>query len=406
MRRAFTFAALPLVLASCARIGEVSDAPRSGAVLSGAPSDNLSDACVGNFDPTIDYFPAKTAVRHAAQFRVTYHKHYKLITFEPTVYTQETIQYLLVQCGAPVPTGYSNARVIQIPVRRFVLNHAGFISCVVRLGIADRLIGVNSMLGVSHPEIISRFERGLVQEVGSASHSNVEKTMALDPDVLMTFYSAYPNFNTHPKLWEVGIQAVPLADHFELTPLGRAEWIKFIAALFNRERETEEIFAPAEMRYLALKEKTRGVLERPQVLLGWSWARDIWSLSGGRNFMARMIEDAGGQYFWNDDLAWSLIQASYERVFDRQADTSVWLGRGFMPGSRSAMIASDSRARFLSPIERDGVYSSDKKTSVHRRAPFNDQSLDQPEVVLADIIRILHPDRLPDHDPVFFRKLN
>lgn len=290
MRSAFTFAALLLVLASCARIGAVSDARRSGAVLSGTPKDNLTDACVGNFDPTIDYFPAKTSVRHAAQFRVTYHKHYKLITFEPTVYTQETIQYLLVQCGAPVPTGYPNARVIQIPVRRFVLNHAGFISSVVRLGVADRLIGVNSMLGVSHPEIISRFERGLVHEVGSASDSNVEKTMALDPDVLMTFYSAYPNFNTHPKLWEVGIEAVPLADHFELTPLGRTEWIKFIAALFNREREAEEIFAPAETQYLALKKKTRGVLERPQVLLGWSWARDIWSLSGGRNFVARMIE--------------------------------------------------------------------------------------------------------------------
>jgi hypothetical protein len=37
--------------------------------------------------------------------------------------------------------------------------------------------------------------------------------------------------------------------------------------------------------------------------------------------------------------------------------------------------------------------------------PYSDQSLDKPEIVLADFVSALHPDLLPGHRPVFLRKL-
>jgi iron complex transport system substrate-binding protein len=374
--------------------------------FTGQPTSNL-DGCPDHYDPSIDYFPEKLSFHYAKQLRVTYHGNYKVVEFNPSVHTKETFRYVLVQCGTPAPAGYTGARMVQIPVQRFTLNHVEYGATVVRLGVLDRLVGVPSLLAYSTPEIVEAGRRGEVHEVGSRSHSSLEPTVAVDPDVAFLFYSAYPNANLHPQLWQLGVEGVPLASHFEPHPLGRSEWIKLFALFFNRERKAEEMFAPAAIRYEGLARRARTAPARPEVLLGVPNGRDIWALAGGRNFMAQFVWDAGGHYFWRDELAGSLVMADYERVLDESLGTAVWIGGNGVNriSTRQELIRNDPRLAFFAPMEHGDVFAGDRGIDKRRAMPYSDQSLDKPEVVLADFASALHPELLPGYQPVFLRKL-
>jgi iron complex transport system substrate-binding protein len=373
--------------------------------LTQPPSTNLRNSCPDEFQPEYDYFPEKVSFRFANQLRVEYHRSYKVVSFTPTVKTGETFRFVLYQCGTPPPLVEQGTRLVSIPSGNFVLNDSGYGSTVVRLGLLDRMKGVSSLRSFSQPDIIAAAKT--ISEVGSQSHSSLENTVAVDPALVFLFYSAYPNFNMHPRLWEMGVQAIPLADHFEPTPLGRAEWVKFFGMIYNREREAEAIFEPLAERYRKLSSRAAAVGERPGVLLGSASGRDIWALNGGRNFMAQLVSDAGGRYFWNDLQSGSLIQADYEKVLDLSSVTSTWFGSGGVIRARSiaSLTKHDPKLAYFAPVARRSIYAPDQGLDKRGAYPLADQSLDNPDLMLGDLIHALHPALLPDWKPRFYRSL-
>lgn len=371
----------------------------------GAPMRNVTRGCVADYSPGVDYFPEKVSVQEAQSFRVTYHGHYKVIDFTPDVGSQEVVRYVLVQCGTPVPPGAAREHVITVPVARLVLAKPEFSSLVSSLRLEERLVGINNIAAIADPGIISRYQQGLVAEVGSGTHSAVELALAVDPDVVFTFYSAFADANMHPKLWDVGISGVPLADHFEPTPLGRSEWMKFFAMFFNEEQRAEEAFTGITDRYRALAARAAQVSHRPAVLLGWPSTRQQWALNGGRNYMARMVEDAGGTYVWTSDSSRSLDLAHFEQVFDLAAGAEVWLGNQLGQRSLGALTADDPRLGLFGPVERRRVFDNDLGRLPSGAFPLANESLGRPDVVLADLVRILHPDLLPDHELTYHHEL-
>ena len=204
---------------------------------------NLSERCVSNFDSSVDYFPRKTRFLHSAQIEVSYHGYYKVVSFTPAVDNKEALQYALVQCGTSSPPGFPPARVIEVPIRRFTTANHSILSAVTLLGVENRLAGVTNCHNITEPTIRELALEQEIPEVGGGTPSNIELAMAVNPDVHFTFYSAYPEFNLHPKLWEVGVTAFPMADHMESAPLGRAEWVKLLALLVNKEAHANEWFA-------------------------------------------------------------------------------------------------------------------------------------------------------------------
>jgi iron complex transport system substrate-binding protein len=391
----------------CRRYDSIDPAPKRTLAITAPLTANLRDGCADHFASGFDYFPDKSTFRYARQVRVSYHGNYKVVDFTPAVHTQETFRYVLVQCGTPPPSGYRGARFVQVPAGRFVMNDAAYGSAVVRLGLLDQLVGISSFLAYTTPEILARKTSGSVCEVASRSHSPLEATIAVDPDLVFLFYSAYPNANLHPQLWRMGVEGVPMAGHFESNLLARSEWIKLLALFFNREREAEALFNPAAERYEALAQRTKSVADRPEVLLGFPSSRDVWALNGGRNFMASLVWDAGGHYFWNNKQAGSLVKADYERILDEALGTGVWLGTTGLNrvASRQALVERDPRLAFFTPMDRGGVYASNRGMDQRHAQPYADQSLDKPDVVLADVTSALHPELLPGYQPEFFRKL-
>lgn len=397
-------AIIVLSLSGC-RLAEVSERSGRVAEVVGVPDANLSDRCVGDYRADVDYFPQKLTIRHAKSFSVTYHGSYKVLHFRPLVGTQEQIDYVLVQCGAPVPTGYPAAQIVQVPVSRFVTQWPSYHLLFHLLNLEDRLVGVESLDSISIPSLLDRARDGRLHAVGAGTHASIELTMAVDPEVIFTFYSAFPNANVHPKLWDLGMHAVPLGDHFEGTPLGRSEWMKFLAAFFNREHDVEQLFDEVTARYEAIRLAAAGAPARPRVMLGFASDRTFWSENGRRNYMAQLIDDAGGDYVWHSDSMRTLEPIPFELVFDDNIDTDVWLGTPVGAPTVGVLVGRDARMRWFGPVRRDGVFSNDVGRLPSGATPAANESLTRPDALLADLVRVLHPERMPAHQFTYFQEI-
>jgi iron complex transport system substrate-binding protein len=365
---------------------------------------NLDAACVADFRPGTDYFPDKTRFTRSTQLQVDYGLHYKRVRFTPSVDTGETLDYLLVQCGTPVPLHGAHTQVIRVPVQRLVTGNSAMLGALDELGLTDRLFGTESTRTATVPAVRERVARGLVHDMWGYGHMSIEPVMAVQADVYLSFYSAYPQGNMHPRLWELGVRAVPQADHHEPHPLGRAEWLKLLALLTNREAMADAQFRHIEEQYLRLAAIAATAPGRPAVMAGFASGRDSFETFGAGNQRAQLIRDAAGRYVLGErGPAASLIYEPFERVYAAGAHADVWLG---VLGGRAGvdeLLADNALNGWFAPARSRQVHAWDLGYTGAWASPYQDQSMTRPHILLAEAIAVLHPElasRLPPPGPV------
>jgi len=371
------------------------------------PAQNLDAACVADYRPDVDYFPQKTRFAHSAQLQVEYGPHYKRVRFTPSVATGEVLEYLFVQCGTPTPAHGPHVPVVQVPVQRLVTGNSAMLGALDELGLVDRLYGAESTRSATVPAVRERIAQGLVHDMWGYGHASIESVIAVQADVYLSFYSAYPQGNMHPRLWELGVRAIPQADHHELHPLGRAEWLKLLALLTNREGRGDAQFSEIVTQYEHWRSIARQAATRPQVLAGFASSRDTVETFGGRNQRAQMIHDAGGEYVLGDDpRPSSLIYEPFEKVYAKGADASVWLGTLGGQADRETLVAANALHGWFSAVEEGRVYAWDHGYTGAWAYPYQDQGMTKPHVQLAEAIAVLHPELVPEKPPAqFLRQL-
>lgn len=373
---------------------------------SSAPRTNLTESCVQAYDPEVDYFPEKITIEDATGFAVEYFKHYKVVTvLNPWRGAKEQFKYVVVQCGTPKPEGIENALVIEAPANKVIAMSTTHLPHLEKLELLDRLIGMDSFTYVNNPKVREMIQAGALIEIGSGAEVNVEKTIEAKPDLVMTYGVGDPQYDAHPKLLEAGIPTVINAEYMEGTPLGRAEWIKFTALFFNKEGKAQEEYAAMKQRYLELAAKVKGLSEKPTVIWGMA-SKDKWHLPGGGSYPARLIADAGGAYLWADDPSAGSLSLNFEEVYDRAVGADVWLLASFQRyNSIKEMLDAEPRYAEMAAVKRGQVWNYDKRVNENGGNDYWESGEGNPDLLLADLIKILHPELLPEHELVFWRQI-
>ncbi len=366
------------------------------------PTSNLTDGCVENYDESVDYFPQKTAVTHAQGFTIEYFNNYKVVTVAaPWLGAEDSATYLLVQCGTPAPEGFEEAVTVEVPINSFVSMSTTYLPYLDAFGLLDSLVGVDFGSFAYNPTVQEMLAAGELVELGSGSTVNVEGALDLDPDVIMTSASGSADFDTHPKLEEVGLTVVLNADYLDVTPLGRAEWGKFIAVFYNEEAQADVMFNDTAAEYEALTTLAADVSERPTVFANTPF-EGTWYMPGGQSYTAQFLDAAGANYVWSDDEATGTLFLDFESVFDRAAEAEYWINLGFV-STLADLEAADERFADFAAFQNGNVYNYDLLTNESGGNDFFESAAANPHVVLADLIKIFHPDLLPDHELVYYR---
>jgi len=371
-----------------------------------APEHNLTDGCIpeGQFSAEVDYFPEKASLQYTDGFSIEYHNSYKVITVKtPWPGASESLQYVLVQCGAPAPEGFPAEQIIEVPVKSIVTMSTSYLPFLDELGVLDRLVGLDDATYVSNPTVLKMAEEGKLTMIGYGSGVNVEKALELKPDLIMTYGSGAPEYDAHPVLIQAGLKVAINAEWLDTSPLGRAEWGKFIAAFFNKEAAAESLFNEKVTRYNELKALTASLTEKPTVFTGSAY-QGTWNVPGGKSFAAAFLSDAGAAYLWADDTSTGSLPLAFEAVFEKAKDADYWLNVGFF-GSLDDLKAADARYADFAAFQKGNVWNNDAKSSPNGGNDYYESAVAHPEVVLADLIKIFHPDLLPDHELVYYRQL-
>lgn len=375
-------------------------------VLAAAPvwARQASDGCIETFDPQADYFADKAEVEVAEGFMIDYFDSYKLLTVtQPWQGAAEPFRYLLVQCGAPDPEGYADAVRVTVPVQSVVTMSTTYLPPLVELGLLDHLVGVDEFDYVYSAAVRERIDAGQVREIGGGSTVNVEQAIDLAPDVIFTYGIGSADYDAAPGLQAAGLTAVLNGDYMETQPLGRAEWVKFIAAFFNAEGAAQTLFDEIAGRYRALAEQAATAEARPTVMVNGMYG-DTWYVAGGASYTANLIADAGGAYLWADDDSSGGLPLSLEAVLERAEGADVWLNPNYWL-SLADGLAEDERYALFAPFSSGRVYNNVRRITATGGNDYGESGALRPDLLLADLIGILHPDLLPEHELYFYVEL-
>ena len=344
-----------------------------------------------------------TSLRYAKGFTVTRVDHAKLVeVLYPYPGATTGFKYLLVEKGQPVPTHDADTKVITTPINSIVCTSTTHIPLLDYLEESEKMVGFPSLDYISSEKTRKRIDAGQVKELGVDDGMNVELIAVLKPDLVMG-YTMSAEYGQFRKIEELGVPVVINAEYLEEHPLGRAEWIKFMALFFNKEEEAEKVFKMIEENYLNTKALADQTTKKPTVLSGVVYG-DTWFLPGGKNYAAKLLTDAGCQYLWSGDSSNGFLQLSFESVYEKAHAADLWIGVASFT-SLEELSNADQRYTKFGPYINRQVYTYNARKGAKGGSEFLELGYLRPDIILKDLVKIAHPELLPEYSLYFHKKL-
>lgn len=319
---------------------------------------------------------------------------------------REGFRYALVPKElAPVVTLDRDAydAIVTIPVERVVVTSTTHIPALVSLGKVQSIAGFPGTGYISSPEARARVKSGEITDIGVNEAINTEMVLELQPDLVIGFAISSGN-KAYGVVQQSGIPVVYNGDWTEESPLGKAEWIKFFAPFFGLEKMADSLFIKIESDYLSAREIAAGASEKPSVLSGALY-KDVWYLPGGASWAARFLEDANANYLWRDNDKAGSLSLSVESVISRGAEADYWISPSQYTSYEEMENANRHYSRFKA-FRNKKVYTFAKTRGESGGYEYYELAPNRPDLVLKDLIHILHPGLLPEHEPYFFKPLD
>ncbi len=350
----------------------------------------------GTFDLSAeDNGGALSSVRYAAHFKLAYLDNgYKVVT------DGAGRELLLCPRGkAPLP-GYEDLPRIEIPVTRVALNSTINAALLRPLGLLDTISGICIDNSESYIDgIQSRIEAGDIVDLGNGNPMDYERLRALNPEIV---FARDWNQKLLPMLDKLNIP-VAIVDFFdEKHPLAQTEWVKFLAAFYDKEDEANRFFEKAARKVDAVSITTARATKKPRILSGGVYLKKV-HVPRPDSCQARMFALAGGDYLFNGLEAMQYMvgygSITLEEFYMRARDADLYIlevapGRG-IASMRQLMDAAEI-LRVTKPVREKKIWITQ---------PWYWESIDKREEVVEDLAAIIHPDLFPGYQLKYFLKL-
>lgn len=366
-------------------------------ILSACRNSNSSQKQSGN-TTTATTMPHPFTIKYALGFRVEYQDGYTLLQIQdPQNNKMPPYQFILKKRGvtADVP---KDIPVIETPVKNLICMTSLQLSNLIKLEATDKVTGISSTRFLNNEKMNRQLAEGKTRKIGIEGNFDTEIIMNLNPDII--FISPFKQGGYDP-MKEVNIPLIPHLGYKEMSPLGQAEWIKFVSLFLGMESKADSLFDSIEKSYNTLKNLTATVKKRPIVFSG-ELRGGVWYAVGGQSYLAQIFKDAGADYFLKNDPRSGGVNLDFETVYNQGESADYWRILNSYPGhySYEALKAQDSRyADFRAFREKGVIYCNMREKAFYENTPV------EPEIVLSDFIKVFHPELLPDYQPVYYELL-
>lgn len=356
-------------------------------------------SCSPEKQQTQDVQPhTRVPVLYAKGFVIDAYTNYYLVTVRDPLDTASIIaQYhLSKQVDEKTPS-------IHIPVSRMVslsTTHVGFLKTLNSL---PALVGFSGTQYICDSIARSMVASGKIAEVGNDGGLDHERLLSLHPDIVMTYQSGNAAYDQIAKLTSLQLTPIINNEFRELSPLGQAEWIKFIAVFFDKLPEAQALFTQIESDYLQLKNRAQQVTDRPTVFTGLAFKGE-WTIPGGKSFAAQYFADAGADYLWSDNAQTGNFVISLSGVLERALKADYWLHPG-AAASLQEITEADNRYTHFAALKSGMVFNNNARQLQSGGNDYWEYGIVYPNVVLSDLIQIFHPELSQQHASYFYTQL-
>lgn len=365
-------------------------------------------SCAGE-DRTADQFmPENKEITHARGFDIEESGSFTLLTVHNPWQGAGRVTFSYVLAGRDadpglIPPEMSGIPVIRTPVTSVICLSTTHIAMLDLIGATNSIVAVSGGEYIFHEELRSRMENGELPDIGYDMNLDYERILELSPDVVLAYGVDQEATAWLERLQRLGIKVVMIGEYLEDSPLGQAEWVKFVARLFGKQKLAEEKFSEIEKEYMELVQLAATTDDKPVVMSGLPW-RGSWFVPGGDSHFARMISDAGGRYLWGGNKGRENFPVGLESVLEQATVADYWINTGSAL-SLSDIENTDKRLAGLRPYRNDKVYNNNARLNRSGGNDYWESGIINPQIILRDLILILHPPLLPEHEPFYYRQL-
>lgn len=306
--------------------------------------------------------------------------------------------------GERPPEGFKGIT-LEVPLRKVIPMSSSHIAYIDAVGCIDAVNGISGADYITNPVIRDKSAAGTIKDVGYDNYINYELITSLRPDLIMIYGVAGENMMER-KLTELGIKTAYIGDYVENSPLGKAEWIVAVGEMFGKREEAVEVFKGIRDRYLEMKELTGEAVagkRKPVVMLNSPY-RDTWFVPGDRNYIVRLLEDAGGEYACRGEDSERSRALSGEAAFIAAGGSDMWLNPG-MVNSLAEVVSFNPKFANIPPVKNGMVYNCDARNTPEGGSDFWESGALRADIVLKDMVKMFHPELLPEHELYYFRRL-
>lgn len=307
--------------------------------------------------------------------------------------------YLLTAKGYELPEDAPKGIRLNVPLENALVYSTVHMSLISELGASGSIGGVCGAEYITAPDLKQRLEEGSLTDCGLDLQPNMERIASLKPDAILL--SPYDNNDRYGRVAGLGIPVVECGDYVETTPLGRAEWIRFYGRLFGRAEKADSIWTGIRSDYERMRGLAANCRRKPKVLMDAIYGQS-WTVPQHDSSTAQIIRDAGGANPFDNFNGDGTVPLSPEQVLAMAKDADVWLVRYWNPHDKTlAMFGSESPyyTRFDAWVKGRVYGCNTANTDYFERTPFH------PDLMLADLIMILHPDLANGKDTNYFKLL-
>ena len=337
---------------------------------------------------------------YAEGFVINYFDDYKeVVVKSPWAKDQVMARYYLVNDKkTTVPQG---GQKIVVPLKSLGVGSCTYFEFLRMLNEVQSITGICSPELVYNADITDRYKKGELTNLGEAFMLNFERLLLLRPNALMV--SGFNQMNEQDnRIIQAGIPIIYNNEWTEQSLLARAEWIKFVAVFYDKEHKADSIFTVIESNYNTIKEIAQQVATKPTVLSGSNF-KGTWYMPGGKNYMGQLFADAGADYFYKNNSENTSLPLSFEMVLKEFQNADYWIGCGM--DNMKELLNSDERYALFKAAQTGNVFNFNNRTTPTGGNDFWESAVARPDLILSDLIKVLHLELLPDYELVYMKKV-
>lgn len=302
--------------------------------------------------------------------------------------------------GEAVPNGFSG-QILTGDAERIVCMSSTQIAMLHLVDGSKNVVGVSGMDFITSQEILSR--RAEIGDVGYDGNINYELLISLKPDLVL-LYGVFGADPMEKKLQQLEIPYLYVGEYVEESPLGKAEWMMAVAETVGKRTRAEEVFQQIPEKYEALKKRvTDAKCDTPKVMLNMPYG-DSWFLPPSQSYMVQLINDAGGEYIYQDNDSRSSKAIDMEEALLLASKADKWINLGSDMHSAEDVCRALPNFAKIPVVTRTELYNNTERTTSAGGNDFYESGVVNPDLVLRDLIKALHPELVPE-PYTYYRRL-